>query len=521
MQPWSVHVYTDGSRKTVTGEGDAAPVEVAACAFAVWQGGRRADPPLDERAWTTGDVTAFDAEMEALGEGLVAAIRQAWESIRIAREYGVCDLPDWSYRICIYADNQAALRKVFEGGHGPSSRWSRRIYEAATSFLLQGEGRHFIDVFWCPAHLRDLNDPRGRDGMTFSGTCVSRNDYVDRAAQRAAETGAPAPFTSFAVARMKVTQRLYQAWHEAMDSRKYRGHSMLLRQKDTGKSIKHTAKHWLLRRAGRKRRLFARAARFISGHFPHGEYRDRFNKDGPRHCLCDAQNPKYETRDHILYECPYWIRTHQPPARKPAAERLELISAGKQLFLQNEEQRISPQEIIDFLVLNPLVGTFEWTDLMEHVRLEVLPRREAGDENWQTAEYHYFRVMTDIRRRHYAWWRRNVAEDGKDAPHFFNEWFRRERNPTKYIEFKLRGTLNPREHAMLLNFERILDAGLDGGDPSATERELRRWARASRMREGMTYNPDPPRARRPRGAVPDALDFSSDSESGADEGVPE
>lgn len=132
-----------------------------------------------------------------------------------------------------------------------------------------------------------------------------------------------------------------------------------------------------------------------------------------------------------------------------------------------------------------------------------------------TAEYHYFRVMTDLRRAHHRWWLQHVAKEGQSAPHHFNEWFRRERNPTKYVELKMRGTLNPREHSTIRNFERILDAGLDGGDPSAIERELRRWSRASAA--DMSYSADPPRVRRPRGTVPDALDFGSGSESSAEE----
>lgn len=108
-----------------------------------------------------------------------------------------------------------------------------------------------------------------------------------------------------------------------MVSQKYRGESMLIRQADVAKAVKHDATHWLLRRAGRKHRLYARATRLISGHFSQGEFRDRFNKEGTRRCVCDLQVAPHETRDHILYECPVWVRAHKPPPREPKAERLD------------------------------------------------------------------------------------------------------------------------------------------------------------------------------------------------------
>lgn len=80
-----------------------------------------------------------------------------------------------------------------------------------------------------------------------------------------------------------------------------------------GTSAKHT---WLLKHAGTSNRDVARAARFLTNHFPSGAYRARFNVPGPQHCPCGGG---LETRSHILFRCPYWIRTKtvDPPPLTP------------------------------------------------------------------------------------------------------------------------------------------------------------------------------------------------------------
>lgn len=47
------------------------------------------------------------------------------------------------------------------------------------------------------------------------------------------------------------------------------------------------------------------------------------------------------------------------------------------------------QETVDFLVLNPLVATFKWTDPIEYVRNDVdaFSRRDPGHAHWATGEY--------------------------------------------------------------------------------------------------------------------------------------
>ncbi|EKM58643.1 uncharacterized protein PHACADRAFT_89605 [Phanerochaete carnosa HHB-10118-sp] len=161
-----------------------------------------------------------------------------------------------------------------------------------------------------------------------------------------------------------------------MNSIKYRGHSTLLKQTEH-KLIIPDSKHYFLQKFGHDHRLYVHMTRFITGYFSHGEFHNKMNLEGSRTCLCTNA---YETRDHILYECPYWIRKSniKPPKCAPDQTRLELISAGKQLELQNKEQVVTIDNIHELLLLNPLVGTFEWQDLMEHMQTDVFPLCDAN-----------------------------------------------------------------------------------------------------------------------------------------------
>jgi hypothetical protein len=46
---------------------------------------------------------------------------------------------------------------------------------------------------------------------------------------------------------------------------------------------------------------------------------------------------------------------------------MNLIAAGKQLYLQNREQNIDLEDIARFLTLNPFVGSFKWGDLIDRI----------------------------------------------------------------------------------------------------------------------------------------------------------
>ncbi|KAI0079041.1 hypothetical protein K474DRAFT_1618457 [Panus rudis PR-1116 ss-1] len=145
-----------------------------------------------------------------------------------------------------------------------------------------------------------------------------------------------------------------------MGSLKYRGEHNLTRNTDLhrcGHSVKNNA---LLRRWGSSNSKLARIARFLTGHFPHGEFRSRFKLEGPTECACGHP---LETRDHILYDCPLWIHPIKRPRNLSRAFRFALIVEDE------DEERYAGHPTLEkihlFLEQNPMIATFEWADLLQ------------------------------------------------------------------------------------------------------------------------------------------------------------
>ena len=65
----------------------------------------------------------------------------------------------------------------------------------------------------------------------------------------------------------------------------YRGRHNLVGDAKFGRCQPSSAK-WFLRNAGRSSPALAQLVRFVSGHFQHGAFRERFHLDGARQCWC-------------------------------------------------------------------------------------------------------------------------------------------------------------------------------------------------------------------------------------------
>ena len=151
----------------------------------------------------------------------------------------------------------------------------------------------------------------------------------------------------------------------------------------------------------------ARFVRFWTGHFPHGAYRQRFRLPGRTACWC-GHNP--ESRRHILFECPLWIRrlgeptetriTLPRPIQRPTgfavlssaseSEGDKVLGPLPQPRVQGRRRQRTPttplhfvplKEVRWFLRANPMVATFEWYHLLDQAEL-VLAHGVAQGESW-------------------------------------------------------------------------------------------------------------------------------------------
>lgn len=141
---------------------------------------------------------------------------------------------------------------------------------------------------------------------------------------------------------------------------------------------------------GTNNRKFARFTHVATGHFPCGEFRRWFNLEGPTVCGCGAA---WDDRVHMLHDCLLWIclwavepdwldaytfmidrhgRTGVLDGIKnelPLTPILAALPPGKHI----NKVSMSADDLLDFLRYNPIVATFEWSDLVD----EVLLYREA------------------------------------------------------------------------------------------------------------------------------------------------
>ncbi|EKM48382.1 uncharacterized protein PHACADRAFT_74442, partial [Phanerochaete carnosa HHB-10118-sp] len=229
--------------------------------------------------------------------------------------------------------------------------------------FLTAHKRHKVRLAWAPSHIQNK--------WEMDSWPTQFNNMANKLAGDAAksDSGHPKQRSLYAAAYADTKVKAHKAWQVMMNGTKYRRRSNLLKQMEH-KLIISNSKHYSLRHFGHDHRLYACMTRFMTGHFPHGDFHNKMNLDSS--CLCTCADI-HESQDHILYECPYWIRPQgiRPPKRVSDQVRIELISAGKQLELQNKEQQVSIDDIQDFLSLNLLVGTFKWQDLMEHLRSDV------------------------------------------------------------------------------------------------------------------------------------------------------
>ena len=138
----------------------------------------------------------------------------------------------------------------------------------------------------------------------------------------------------------------------------------------------------------------ARFTCFITGHFPHGAYKKRFkllkrDADGEEiemdKCLCGLGG-HVETRDHILFSCPFYMRPI-PFQRKPFVGPYRKEHHDRQLdtWYHRRQRSWRPSDIMVFLRLNPMVGTFEWAEILAKCKEDQANGNEYSKE-WAVVE---------------------------------------------------------------------------------------------------------------------------------------
>lgn len=322
-----------------------------------------------ERKTGCGQVTAFDAEMLAI-----------WMGINVAT-----NTPGVHKHMFVFADNKGALERILNPRIGPSQN-ATLLACAKIRKWFEADHERTIHLIWCPGHV----------GITL-------NEKVDELAKERAELIQP-DVESYSMIKERITKFEVDLWRQRMkESKKYKRYGLL--DGDNPKTlsqIKHTSDNWFIKHSGGKNREMGRMVRLISGHAPIGAYQTWFNLPGPTSCwYCWHSEGKQvlETQDHILYECKGWGRGYwlkeihvegHPKYNKDIPryrlrhdhEIWEMHALSREASgVQRDIDEIHDlhgdinfrKSILDkdwenfghFIRLNPMVETFEWSDLVE------------------------------------------------------------------------------------------------------------------------------------------------------------
>ena len=309
IDPDALLLFTDGSLRRAQNKW------CSGAAFVTLHNARH----VCSRRVACGTSSVFDAEMFALAMGIAHTLASAAaDSVRTLH---------------IYVDNKSAARAILD----PSIHAAQMCAIMACSRLrtfLQRSPEHHICIHWCPSHLG-----------------IHPNEFVDERAKEALRLE-PSNIVSLSAARSRVVERMHAAWRSQAARPAYRGHHLMVPEAYYAK-LSHTSRgNPFLKAAGADSRLFARLTRFLTGHAPIGDFRDRFHLDGPVDCLCGHPT---ESIHHIVWECPLWIRNWDPRSR----------------ILEHLESLDPFSNILWFLEHNPMVATFEFADFQQQAQDEL------------------------------------------------------------------------------------------------------------------------------------------------------
>lgn len=265
-----------------------------------------------------GIAGSFDAKMLALARGLHAALTQVPEGIT---------------KITICRDNLSALRQIVRPIVGPSQMVAIMACQTIRTFL-SGCPEWKLTFMWMPSH-------KG----------IASNKRVDQLAKDTLKKDQP-KFVFFSMAQACIKACMMCKWEHTImkDGRnfKYRGHQFWVDDVNKLHGSK-TSNMWLLLHCGQSNKEMARVARTLTNHMPTAEFCKQFNIPGPTLCNCG----ELETRAHILFKCPNWIRLSPvKPVILPSMLNTCIECSIKY------QCGWSVMDVLIFLQANPLVATF-------------------------------------------------------------------------------------------------------------------------------------------------------------------
>ncbi|PCH43134.1 hypothetical protein WOLCODRAFT_52864, partial [Wolfiporia cocos MD-104 SS10] len=181
-----------------------------------------------------------------------------------------------------FTDNTTALKTIYQA-HKHPTQTNSILFINHTDALLSAHPNLTVILHWCPSH-------KGVPG----------NESADRLAKHATTLPSLHPPT-LTWLRQRARRRALQRWQREFRSiPHYNPHSTRSLFQPSN------ALHPSIRKFTGTRNVQSRIIHCITSHGHYGEYYSRFVPTEPTSCHCD--NRTFQTRDHILRDCP--LHTH-------------------------------------------------------------------------------------------------------------------------------------------------------------------------------------------------------------------
>ncbi|KZV76335.1 hypothetical protein PENSPDRAFT_569981, partial [Peniophora sp. CONT] len=211
------------------------------------------------------------------------------EAVAITMAIGTLTSLDDASDIHIFADNKSALESIVDTRLHSSQLLSITACERLRAWLSANAGRVFFH--WCPGHHG-----------------IEPNELVDGDVKHAAATYPTTNYRSHAFVLQGLRHEAIAEWRRRAKDPNYRGHQFLTGRGQINLSDRLKTRNTLLDLAGGSSTTMARLTRAMLNHAPTGEYRTRFHPREPRFCDCALFSDIIQTRKHILFDCPRYIR---------------------------------------------------------------------------------------------------------------------------------------------------------------------------------------------------------------------
>jgi hypothetical protein len=283
-----------------------------------------ASVPSDSKFQATAAALIFGSGVQVGRITTAAGKRTPPEVERFALQIGIsAALAKECQELVVFSDSLPAVNTIFSPELRSGQIFSLDCCRAIRPWLA-GDVNRKITLWHVPARLEWGVHQKAHDVATSVKVSVGSR-----------------PRTSRDFLLLASDKKASSDWHAGFSSPAYRGRQFLDLVGPGGKHIlpsTHKGGPWLSGMEEESVTTFSRLCRGITGHAPIGEYRRRFNIDGPIHC--DCSHGVVQTRDHLQGACRLVERPYRHKKPRSVSEFYATLGLNVGLYAFSHTPRL-------------------------------------------------------------------------------------------------------------------------------------------------------------------------------------